>query len=185
MATLIGIITPIVFGLLTHEIIAHGPALSRHLIFRASLQIEQKDRERYLAEWLAVLEDLPGTVRKLRFAFDLYLRGAWQTNRALSKPAHPFAYAGVRNTYLAIVLIAINVRSAHVLVPQLIYLIRRRRFRNIQCLFIAQRVILLAGMLSQYRGESKEQQAATMGKAFASLEAVLKRSDSSKIGKSS
>ena len=64
MATLIAFLLAISIGLLTAEILAYAPRIAKWLINRAVLDLAETDRERYLEEWLAHANELPGSLQR-------------------------------------------------------------------------------------------------------------------------
>jgi signal transduction histidine kinase len=76
MGYLIDILVGVVSGIVTGELSAHVGPLAQWIIGRAAQRLRAGDRARYHEEWLAHLDETPGTLRKLWHALGCHLCAA-------------------------------------------------------------------------------------------------------------
>jgi hypothetical protein len=86
MASLATVVSAIIVGIITAEVIAHAPSLARWLIRRSVLKLPEVDRERHLEEWLAHAEELPGNLTKIFHGMDCYCRVARRIAQQRNEP---------------------------------------------------------------------------------------------------
>ncbi|WP_181647132.1 hypothetical protein [Streptomyces sp. WAC00263] len=84
---LTNLLIPTVLGMVIGECTEVSPWLARRILRLAARLLGNPDAtERYEAEWVALLDERPGKLLKLFFAFWIALRGTW-TLRALHRPS--------------------------------------------------------------------------------------------------
>ncbi len=176
MAALMTFLCPIILGLLTHEIIAHAPSISKWLVSRAVLQLKAESRERYLAEWLAVIDDLPGVVRKLRFGFGIFFSGARRVERVLRR-RHPLQLPLVRASAMVIGMLALNVGVLHKTVPFVLKQLIARNFRNIKFAFISQKILVRTSLLSIMKNHSQKEATAALAASAKNIQEILENKE--------
>jgi hypothetical protein len=88
MGYLIDILIAVATRIVTGELSAHAEPMARWIIGRAVERLPTDDRDRFREEWLAHLDETPGTLRKLWHAVGCHL-GAGKVADALAKrPPH-------------------------------------------------------------------------------------------------
>lgn len=86
---LTNLLIPTALGMVVGECTEVSPWLARHVLrLAARLLGHPSATERYEAEWVALLDERPGKLLKLFFAFWIALRGTW-TLRAIHRPSAP------------------------------------------------------------------------------------------------
>jgi hypothetical protein len=86
MGYLIDIMVGAISRILTGELSAHMEPMARWIIGKATDVLPADDRDRFREEWLAHLDETPGTLRKLWHAVGCYL-GATKVAGAYSRPS--------------------------------------------------------------------------------------------------
>jgi hypothetical protein len=81
MATIVTFLITILVGLVTAEILAYASHIAKWFVARSVLELAEADRERYLEEWLAHVEELPGSLTKILHGLDCWLRVARRVAR--------------------------------------------------------------------------------------------------------
>jgi two-component sensor histidine kinase len=81
---LIDILIGVISGIVTAELIAHAEPIARWIISKAVERLPPDNRDRFREEWLAHLDETPGTLRKLWHATGCYL-GAAKVGEVLAR----------------------------------------------------------------------------------------------------
>jgi hypothetical protein len=84
MGYLIDILIGVISGIVTGELSAHVEPMARWIIGKAVERLPADDRDRFREEWVAHLDEIPGTVRKLGHALGCYI-GATAITQVLER----------------------------------------------------------------------------------------------------
>lgn len=75
----------IISNIIASELYDRAPSFARYLVNRSVLGLPDNERDRYKEEWLAHLDELPGSLSKLRHGLSCYFRAARGIARAMAE----------------------------------------------------------------------------------------------------
>ena len=106
-------------NMLANELYDQAPSFARWLIDRAVMQLPDDQRDRYREEWVAHLNELPGSLAKLCHALDFNLRAARRV-AIEQKRLHSNLNASderAQEVTMEIIKFGIKLRVAHMVIP--------------------------------------------------------------------
>lgn len=106
-------------NMLANELYDQAPSFARWLIDRAVMQLPDDQRDRYREEWLAHLDELPGSLGKLCHAFDCSLRAARRVATEQKRSHSNLNASEERAEEIAaeIIKFGIKLRVVHMVIP--------------------------------------------------------------------